>query len=63
MEDIDFAIYADENTPYTIQNDMEDVMFKLQNSSKILFQSFVDNQMKTNQTNIILPVPLIIQFT
>ena len=63
MEDIDFAIYAGENTPYTIQNDMEDVMFKLQNSSKILFQSFVDNQMKTNQTNIILPVPLIIQFT
>ena len=63
MEDIDFAIYADENTPYTIQNDMEDVMFKLQNSSKILFQSFVDNQMKTNQTNIILPVPLMIQFT
>ena len=63
MEDIDFAIYADENTLYTIQNDMEDVMFKLQNSSKILFQSFVDNQMKTNQTNIILPVPLMIQFT
>ena len=63
MEDIDFAIYADENTPYTIQNDVEDVMFKLQNSSKILFQSFVDNQMKTNQTNIILPVPLMIQFT
>ena len=63
MEDTDFAIYADENTPYTIQNDMEDVMFKLQNSSKILFQSFVDNQMKTNQTNIILPVPLMIQFT
>ena len=63
MEDTDFAIYADENTSYTIQNDMEDVMFKLQNSSKILFQSFVDNQMKTNQTNIILPVPLMIQFT
>ena len=63
MEGIDFAMYAGENTPYIIQNDMEDVVFKLQNSSKILFQWFVDNQMKTNQTNVILPVPLMIQFT
>ena len=28
---------------------MEDVIFKLQNSSKILFQWFMDNQMKANQ--------------
>ena len=48
MDDIDFASYADDNTPYTIRNDMEDVIFKLQNSSTILFQWFMDNQMKAN---------------
>ena len=45
MDDIDFA---DDNTPYTIGNNMEDVIFRLQNSSKILFQWFMDNQMKAN---------------
>ena len=45
IDDIDFTSYADD-TPYAIGNDMEDVIFKLQNSSKILFQWFMDNQMK-----------------
>ena len=35
MDDIDFASYSDDN--------------KLQNLSKILFQWFMDNQMKTNR--------------
>ena len=48
MDHINFANYADDNTPYTIGNNLEDVIFKLQNSSKILFQWFIDNQMKTN---------------
>ena len=48
MDGINFASYIDDNTPYTIGNDMEDVIFKLQNSSKILFQWFKDNQMKAN---------------
>ena len=48
MDDIDFASYADDNTPCTVRNDMEDVIFKLQNLSKILFQYFMDNQMKAN---------------
>ena len=48
MDDTDFASYADDNTPYTIGSDIEDVIFKLQNSSKILFQWFKDNQMKAN---------------
>ena len=48
MDDNDFASYADDNTPYTIGNDKEEVIFKLQNSSKILFQWFMDNQMKAN---------------
>ena len=48
MDDISFASCADDNTPYTIGNDIEDAIFKLQNSLKILFQWFMDNQMKAN---------------
>ena len=48
MDDIDFASYADDNTPYTVGNDMEDIVLKLQDLSKILFQWFMDNQMKAN---------------
>ena len=48
MDDIDFASYADDNTPYTIGTNMEDVIFKLRNSSKILFQCFMDNQTKAH---------------
>ena len=48
MDDISFASYADDNTPYTVGNDMEDVIFKLQNSAKILFQWFMDKQTKSN---------------
>ena len=42
-DDIDFARYADDNTSYTIGNDMEDVIFKLQNSSKIAFLNIILN--------------------
>ena len=48
MGDIDFASCANDNTPYTTGNYMEDVLFKWQTSSKILFQWFKDNQMKDN---------------
>ena len=63
MDGINFASYADGNTPYTIGNDMEDVIFKLQNSSKILFQWFKDNQMKVNPDKSDLSVALMIQLT
>ena len=48
MDDIDFASHVDDNTPYTIGSNIETVIFKLKNSSKILFQWFMDNQMKAN---------------
>ena len=35
MDDIDFASYADDNTPYTIGNDMEDVKFVKNNFSMV----------------------------
>ena len=48
MNNVDFASYADDNTPYFIGKDLDDVISKLQNASKTLFQWFNDNQMKDN---------------
>ena len=48
MNDTDFASYADDNTPYTTEKNMEDAISKLQNSTKALFQRLMDNQMKGN---------------
>ena len=46
MENI--ASYADDNTPYTTGNSIEEVIQKLENAAKTLFQWFSDNQMKAN---------------
>ena len=48
MENIDIASYADDNTPYTTRNSMEEVIQKLESAAKTLFQWFSDNQMKAN---------------
>ena len=48
MNDIDFGSYADDNTPFIIGENIGDVIFKLQNTSKTFFQCFYDNQMKAN---------------
>ena len=48
MENIDIASYADDNTPYTTGNLIEEVIQKLENATKKLFQWFSDNQMKAN---------------
>ena len=48
MNEVDFASYADDNTPFFIGEDVDDVISKLQNASKTLFQWFNDNQMKAN---------------
>ena len=56
MDDINFASNADDNTLYTTGNDIEDVIFKLQNQSKILFQCFMDNKMKANTSNVTLSI-------
>ena len=42
------ASYADDNTPYTTGNSIEEVIQKLENAAKTLFQWFSDNQMKGN---------------
>ena len=48
MENIDIASYADDNTAYTTGNSIEEVIQKLENAAKMLFQWFSDNQMKAN---------------
>ena len=47
-ENIDIASYADDNTLYTTGNSIEEVIQKLENAAKTLFQWFSDNQMKAN---------------
>ena len=48
MNGIEFASYADDNTPFFVGDDLNDVILKLQNASKTLFKWFNDNQMKAN---------------
>ena len=48
MNETDFASCADDNTPYVVVNNIEDVIIKLQNASLTLVQWFYDNQMKAN---------------
>ena len=48
MNNVDFASYADDNTHFFVGKDLDDVISKLQNASKTLFQWFNDNQMKAN---------------
>ena len=48
MENIDIASYADDNTLHTTGNSIEEVIQKLENAAKTLFQWFRDNQMKAD---------------
>ena len=48
MNDVEFASYTDDNTPFFVGYDLNDVILKLQNASKTLFNWFNDNQMKAN---------------
>ena len=48
MYEIDFASYADENTPYVLVYSIYDVIKSLEDNSKNLFKCFLDNQMKAD---------------
>ena len=48
MENIDVASYTDDNPPHTTGNSNEELIQKLENAAKTLFQWFSNNQMKTN---------------
>ena len=40
---VDFASYADDNTPYTSDTNIDEVIDKLQNEVKKIFKWFLDN--------------------
>ena len=44
----DFASYANNNTPYSTPNTINEVIQSLEKDSMILFKWFSDNQMKAN---------------
>ena len=48
MQNVDFASYADDNTIYDAGDNIDEVIFSLQESCKNLFKWFADNRMKTN---------------
>ena len=48
MNDVEFASYVEDNTPFFVGDDSNDVILKLQNALKTLFKWFNDNQMKAN---------------
>ena len=49
VDNADFASYADDNAIYDAGDNIEEVIFSLQEYSKKLFKWFTDNQMKTNE--------------
>ena len=50
MNNTESASYANDNMLYAIWNNIEELIVKLQNPSKTLFQWFSNNQMKSRQT-------------
>ena len=48
MNKVDFASYADDNTPYVIGNGVKEVINSLKEASDELFYWFADNQIKAN---------------
>ena len=49
MNETDFAIYSDYNTPYVSADNIDEFIKRLKAASGKLFKWFADNQMKTNQ--------------
>ena len=56
MQNVDFASYADDNTIYDAGDNIDEVIFSLQKSSKKRFKWFADNQMKANEDKCYLIV-------
>ena len=49
VQNVDFAGYADSNTIYDADDNIDEVIFSLQESSKKRFEWFADNQIKVNE--------------
>ena len=48
LNDVDIAIYADDNTPYVIADDINGLITSLEKASKVLFGWFENNLLKGN---------------
>ena len=48
LSDVEFASYADDNTPYVVKNNIRSIIKSLKNTGVELFEWFSDNQMKAN---------------
>ena len=48
VDEIDFASYADDNTPFVSGDRLDDVLDSLEKASPKLFDWFSNNQMKAN---------------
>ena len=48
INDCDIASYADDNTPYVSNSNLDAVINKLEESTNSLFQLFRNNHMKAN---------------
>ena len=48
LNDVDIASYADDNTPYVIADDINGAIASLEQTSKILFEWFENNLLKSN---------------
>ena len=48
LDDTDIASFADDNTPYALENDINSVILKLEDDAKNLFQWFENNLFKAN---------------
>ena len=48
LSHVEFASYADDNTPYVVKYNIRSVIKSLENTSVELFKCFSDKQMKAN---------------
>ena len=48
LNNIEIANYADDTTPYSVSDDIDDLISSLEKSSKDLLKWFDDNLMKSN---------------
>ena len=51
VNEIDFASYADDNTPFVSSDRLGDILVSLENASSKLFDWFSNNQMTANADN------------
>ena len=48
LKDIDVASYADDNTPFIVENNIDNVIASLEQVSDALFNWFKNNRLKSN---------------